>query len=56
MERLERVRREFAEKIRALAALRSTRLVDALASVPREDFVGPGPWQIVRPAAAECEH
>lgn len=48
MERLERARREFAEKIRAMSALRSTALVDALASVPREDFVGPGPWQILR--------
>ena len=53
MERLERVRREFAEKIRAMSALRSAALVDALASVPREDFVGPGPWQIVRLPDAE---
>lgn len=52
MERLERVRREFAEKIRALSALRSTGLVDALGRVPREDFVGPGPWQILRLAEA----
>ena len=48
MEFLERARREFAEKIRAKSALRSTRLVDALASVPREEFLGPGPWQILR--------
>ena len=53
MERLERVRREFAEKIRAMSALRSTGLVDALGSVPREDFLGPGPWQILRLAEAE---
>lgn len=53
MERLERVRREFAEKIRAMSALRSTRLVDAFGSVPREDFLGPGPWQILRLAEAE---
>jgi protein-L-isoaspartate(D-aspartate) O-methyltransferase len=49
---LERARREFAEKIRAMSALRSTRLVDALASVPREKFLGPGPWQILRSAEA----
>jgi protein-L-isoaspartate(D-aspartate) O-methyltransferase len=48
MESLERARCEFAEKIRATSALRSNHLVDALASVPREEFVGPGPWQIVR--------
>ena len=53
MDRLERVRREFAEKIREMSALRSTDLVDALARVPREDFVGPGPWQILRMAEAE---
>ena len=52
MELLERARREFAEKIRATSALRSNRLVDALASVPREDFLGPGPWQILRLAEA----
>ena len=48
MESLERARREFAEKIRAMSALRSTCLVDALATVPREQFLGPGPWQILR--------
>jgi protein-L-isoaspartate(D-aspartate) O-methyltransferase len=53
MERLERVRREFAQKIQAMSALRSTGLVDALGSVPREDFLGPGPWQILNLAEAE---
>lgn len=45
---LEQARREFAEKLRALAPLRSEALVRAFASVVREDFVGPGPWQILR--------
>ena len=45
-------RREFAEKIAALAGVRSLRLREALASVPREAFVGPGPWQILRLAEA----
>ena len=49
MESLDRARREFAEKIRATAALRSEVLVRAFASVPREDFVGPGPWKVFRP-------
>jgi protein-L-isoaspartate(D-aspartate) O-methyltransferase len=43
-------RREFAEKIRALSGLRSDGLARALASVPREEFVGPGPWQLLRPS------
>ena len=46
--KLERVRREYAGKIAAAASLRSRRLVDALAAVPREAFLGPGPWQIKR--------
>src|SRR5262245_48371105 len=52
-DRLDPVRREFAEKIRALAGLRSARLVEALATVRREDFLGPGPWRVLRlPSAA----
>jgi protein-L-isoaspartate(D-aspartate) O-methyltransferase len=47
-ERLEAARREFAEKIRALAGLRTERLVEALATVRREDFLGPGPWRVLR--------
>jgi protein-L-isoaspartate(D-aspartate) O-methyltransferase len=39
------VRRAFAEEIRAIARLRSERLVEALARVPREHFLGP--WQVV---------
>lgn len=41
-------RRAYAEQLRSLAELRSERLVAAFAAVPREDFVGPGPWQILR--------
>jgi hypothetical protein len=33
VELLEQARREFAEKIRAMSALRSTRLVDALGTI-----------------------
>lgn len=43
------VRRNFANRIAALAQLKSADLVEALANVPREDFVGPGPWKIMRP-------
>jgi protein-L-isoaspartate(D-aspartate) O-methyltransferase len=36
----------LAEEIRVSANIRSTRLVDALASIPRERFLPPGPWLI----------
>lgn len=39
-------RRMFAEEIEAVAHLDAPRLVEAFARVPREDFLGPGPWQI----------
>jgi len=39
-------RRFYAEEIAAIAALRSRALVEALAKVPREDFLGPGPWEV----------
>ena len=47
---LERVRVEFAETLRGVAGLKSPSLVRALATVPREHFVGPGPWQILSPS------
>jgi len=40
-------RRFFAEEIEAVARLRSPRLVEAFAAVPRERFLPPGPWTIV---------
>ncbi len=40
-------RRFFAEEIEAVAKLRSAALVDALASVPRERFLPPGPWSVM---------
>jgi protein-L-isoaspartate(D-aspartate) O-methyltransferase len=43
------IRRDFANRIAALAQLQSADLVEALATVPREDFVGPGPWKVMRP-------
>ncbi len=42
-------RHDYAAKIRAAGELRSQALVDALAKVPRERFLGPGPWQILHP-------
>jgi len=39
-------RRFFAEEIEAVCKLRSPRLVEALATVPREAFLPPGPWTV----------
>jgi hypothetical protein len=49
MESLDRLRREFTEKIRLATRLRSEALVRAFASVPREAFVGLGPWKLLKP-------
>ena len=43
---IDQVREWFAEDLRVVANLKSRALVDALARVPRERFVGPGPWTI----------
>src|SRR4051812_38500531 len=40
-------RRWYAEEIRWNAKLQSERLVKAFATVPREDFLGRGPWHIL---------
>jgi protein-L-isoaspartate(D-aspartate) O-methyltransferase len=40
-------RRFFAEEIEAVCKLRSARLVDAFAAVPREAFLRPGPWAVL---------
>src|ERR1700716_1334836 len=39
-------RRFFAEEIQAICNLQTPALVEALASVPREQFLPPGPWTI----------
>ena len=46
-------RRAYAEELRTVARLRSEALVEAFARVPREHFLGPGPWQIVVRAALD---
>jgi protein-L-isoaspartate(D-aspartate) O-methyltransferase len=43
---LDEVRRWFAEDLRAICNLHDERVVAAFAAVPRERFVGPGPWRI----------
>ncbi len=39
-------RRFFAEEIESIANLKTPGLVDALATIPRERFLGPGPWVV----------
>jgi protein-L-isoaspartate(D-aspartate) O-methyltransferase len=47
---MEEIRRKFAERVANAATLESDALRAAFAAVRREDFVGPGPWQIMRSA------
>ena len=44
---LELRRRFFAEELEAVYRLRSPALVEALATVPRERFLPPGPWTVL---------
>jgi protein-L-isoaspartate(D-aspartate) O-methyltransferase len=43
---IEECRRFYSEEIRFAASLHSPALVEAFAQVPREKFLGPGPWEI----------
>ncbi len=49
---LEGVRRAFASQLRDSCRLRSDALVEALAAVPRERYLPPGPWTVRGEAAA----
>jgi len=44
-------RQRYAEELRFTARVGSRAVVDAFATVPRERFVGPGPWRILSPMA-----
>lgn len=46
---LDEIRQYYAEEIRAVANIQTHALVAAFAKVPREHFLGPGPWQIANP-------
>jgi protein-L-isoaspartate(D-aspartate) O-methyltransferase len=43
---LDDYRRFYAEEIGAVAGIRSRALIQAFATVPREHFLGPGPWKL----------
>ena len=45
------IRQFYAEEIRAVANIQTESLVKAFAKVPREDYLGPGPWLIANPDA-----
>jgi protein-L-isoaspartate(D-aspartate) O-methyltransferase len=46
---LEECREFFAQEIRLLAGIKTPRLAEAYARVPREKYLGPPPWQIASP-------
>src|SRR4029450_1568086 len=46
---IEDYRRFFADEIRFVANLDSPALVEAFARVPRDQFIGPGPWRVGAP-------
>jgi protein-L-isoaspartate(D-aspartate) O-methyltransferase len=47
------IRRAYAEGLRSSASLQVESVVDAFATIPREIFRGPGPWQIAQPLDTE---
>jgi protein-L-isoaspartate(D-aspartate) O-methyltransferase len=46
---VEQARRSYAAELRFSARVKSSAVVNAFATVPREQFVGPGPWRIKSP-------
>jgi protein-L-isoaspartate(D-aspartate) O-methyltransferase len=42
------VRAAYAKQVLAAASVDDARLAQAFATIPREDFVGPGPWLVLR--------
>src|SRR5580765_4829733 len=45
---LEILRRTYAKQVTAAAGIIDRRVENAFAAVKREDFLGPGPWPILR--------
>src|SRR5580700_11306901 len=45
-------RQAYAERLRRLGPVKSERVIKAFATVPRERFVGDGPWRIIPPGRA----
>lgn len=51
MNDLSTARRRYAEELREKSRVRSPGLIRAFATVERECYLGPGPWQILDPAS-----
>jgi protein-L-isoaspartate(D-aspartate) O-methyltransferase len=45
---LEIIRRAYAKRVMAAASVKNRRIENAFATIRREDYVGSGPWQILR--------
>jgi protein-L-isoaspartate(D-aspartate) O-methyltransferase len=50
VEQLDEARAHFAKEIQHQGSIRSAALIEGLATVPRERFMGLGPWKILRAA------
>jgi protein-L-isoaspartate(D-aspartate) O-methyltransferase len=48
---LEDYRRFYADEVRFAAGIKASALIEAFARVPREKFLGPGPWELGSPEA-----
>jgi protein-L-isoaspartate(D-aspartate) O-methyltransferase len=46
---VETARRAFAQNVMSKTGLKNEQLLTALSEVSREDFLGPGPWQLLNP-------
>jgi protein-L-isoaspartate(D-aspartate) O-methyltransferase len=53
---LEQTRRDFAERVQREGGIRSTGLINGLSVVPRERFVGSGPWHVLRLSGTDREY
>ncbi|HEY1432638.1 MAG TPA: methyltransferase domain-containing protein [Stellaceae bacterium] len=48
---IEEARQRYAEELRFTARVGSRTVINAFATVPRERFLGPGPWRVLSPMA-----
>jgi len=49
------IRQRYAEEIRTNTHLTSPDLLKAFATVPREEFVGTGPWKVLSRVLGQME-
>jgi protein-L-isoaspartate(D-aspartate) O-methyltransferase len=46
---IEECRRFYSEEVRLAGNIQSPAVIEAFARVPREEFLGPGPWEVASP-------